>query len=73
MHEKLLKTMELPYAFIVLPGGFGTLEELFHMISWAQLNIHDKPIGMLNINGFSNGLLSFVDHAVKQKFITQMA
>ncbi|XVF60884.1 hypothetical protein PTKIN_Ptkin08bG0084200 [Pterospermum kingtungense] len=70
MHESLLKMMELLYAFIALPHGFGTLKELFHMISWAQLNIHGKPIGVLNINGFFNGLLSFIDHAMKQKFIT---
>ncbi|XVF71445.1 hypothetical protein PTKIN_Ptkin12aG0038000 [Pterospermum kingtungense] len=65
--------MELSDAFITLPGGFGTLEELFQMISSAQLNIHSKPIGMLNINGFFNGLLSFVAHDVEQKFITQRA
>ncbi|XVF41634.1 hypothetical protein PTKIN_Ptkin01aG0295500 [Pterospermum kingtungense] len=73
MHERLLTMMELSDAFIALPGGFGTLEELFQMISWAQLNIHSKPIGMLNINGFFNSLLSFVDHAMEQKFITQRA
>ncbi|XVF70235.1 hypothetical protein PTKIN_Ptkin11bG0144400 [Pterospermum kingtungense] len=66
MHERLLTMMELSDAFIALLGGFGTLEELFQMISWAQLNIHNKPIGMLNINGFFNGLLSFVGHAVEQ-------
>ncbi|XVF50343.1 hypothetical protein PTKIN_Ptkin04bG0089600 [Pterospermum kingtungense] len=73
MHERLLKMMELSNAFIVLPSGFGTLEELFQIISWAQLNIHGKPIGVLNINGLFNGLLSFIDHAVKHKFITQSA
>ncbi|XVF47693.1 hypothetical protein PTKIN_Ptkin03bG0131300 [Pterospermum kingtungense] len=70
MHERLLTMMELSDAFIALPGGFRTLEELFQMISWAQLNIHNKPIGVLNINGFFNGLLSFVDNVVEQKFIT---
>ncbi|XVF56892.1 hypothetical protein PTKIN_Ptkin06aG0157100 [Pterospermum kingtungense] len=73
MHERLLTMMELSDTFIALPGGFGTLEELFQMISWAQLNIHSKPIGVLNINGFFNSLLSFVDHAVEQEFITQKA
>ncbi|XVF48290.1 hypothetical protein PTKIN_Ptkin03bG0178400 [Pterospermum kingtungense] len=73
MHERLLKMMELSDAFIALPGGFGTLEELFQMISCAQLNIHEKPIEMLNINGFFNGLLSFIDHVMEQKFITQRA
>ncbi|XVF60910.1 hypothetical protein PTKIN_Ptkin08bG0086000 [Pterospermum kingtungense] len=70
MHERLLKMMELLDAFIALLGGFCILKELFQMISWAQLNIHEKPIGVLNINGFFNGLLSFIDHAVEQKFIT---
>ncbi|XVF46876.1 hypothetical protein PTKIN_Ptkin03bG0063300 [Pterospermum kingtungense] len=73
MQERLVMMMELSDAFIALPGGFGTLEELFQMISWAQLSIHNKPIGVLNINGFFNGLLSFVDHAVKQEFITPRA
>ncbi|XVE71159.1 hypothetical protein DITRI_Ditri10aG0128000 [Diplodiscus trichospermus] len=70
MHERLLKIMEFGDAFIALPGGFGTLEELFQIISWVQLNIHQKPIGVLNVNGFFDGLLSFLDHAVEQKFIT---
>ncbi|XVF53672.1 hypothetical protein PTKIN_Ptkin05aG0117600 [Pterospermum kingtungense] len=70
MHERLLKMIELSDAFIALPGGFGTLQELFQMISWAKLNIHEKPIGLLNISGFFNDLLSFFDHAVEQKFIS---
>ncbi|XVF40889.1 hypothetical protein PTKIN_Ptkin01aG0153000 [Pterospermum kingtungense] len=69
MHKRLLTMMEFLDAFIASPGGFGTLKELFQMISWAQLNIHEKPIGVLNINGFFNGLLFFIDHAVEQKFI----
>ncbi|XVF72211.1 hypothetical protein PTKIN_Ptkin12aG0102000 [Pterospermum kingtungense] len=73
MHERLLTMMELSDAFISLPGGFSTLEEIFQMISWAQLNIHSKPIGVLNINGFFNDLWSFVNHDVEQKFITQRA
>ncbi|XVF50344.1 hypothetical protein PTKIN_Ptkin04bG0089700 [Pterospermum kingtungense] len=73
MHERLLRMMELSNAFIALPSGFGTLEKLFQMISWAQLNIHGKFISALNINGFFNGLLSFIDHVVEQKFITQSA
>ncbi|XVF49694.1 hypothetical protein PTKIN_Ptkin04bG0033800 [Pterospermum kingtungense] len=56
MHERLLKMIELSDAFIALPSDFSTLEELFQVIFWAQLNIHKKPIGMLNINGFFNGL-----------------
>ena len=52
-------------AFIALPGGLGTLEEIFHISSWAQLHIHHKPIGLLNVNGFYDKLLSFLDHAVE--------
>ncbi|XVE72330.1 hypothetical protein DITRI_Ditri11bG0031000 [Diplodiscus trichospermus] len=65
MHERLLKLMDFGDAFIALPGGFDTLEELFHIVSWAQLNIHQKPIGVLNVNGLFDGLLSFLDHAVE--------
>jgi len=57
-------------AFIVLPGGLGTLEEIFHISSWAQLHIYHKPIGLLNVNGFYDNLLSFLDHAVEQKFLS---
>ncbi|XVF01844.1 hypothetical protein REPUB_Repub04eG0124100 [Reevesia pubescens] len=58
-------------AFIALPGGFGTLEEIFQMTSWSQLNIHKKSISMLNVNGFYDSLFFFLDHAVEQKFISQ--
>jgi len=57
-------------AFIALPGGLGTLEEIFHIFSWAQLHIHHKPIGLLNVNGFYDNLLSFLDQAVEQEFLT---
>ena len=57
-------------AFIALPGGLGTLEEIFHISSWAQLHIHHKPIGLLNVNGFYDNLLSFLDQAVEQEFLT---
>ena len=60
-------------AFIALPGGLGTLEEIFHISSWAQLNIHHKPIGLLNVNGFYDNLLSFLDQAVEQEFLTSSA
>ncbi|XVE79882.1 hypothetical protein DITRI_Ditri14bG0092800 [Diplodiscus trichospermus] len=73
MHEQLLQMMEFGDTFIVLPSGFGTLEELFQIVSWPQLNIYQKPKGVLNINGFFDGLLSFLDHDVEQKFITQSA
>ena len=60
-------------AFIALPGGYGTLEEIFQIISWTQLNIHQKLIGLFNINNFFDDLLSFLDHAVEQKFISPLA
>jgi len=60
-------------AFIVLLGGLGTLEEIFHISSWAQLHIHHKPIGLLNVNGFYVNLLSFLDQAMEQQFLTSSA
>ena len=60
-------------AFIVLSGGLGTLEEIFHISSWAQLHIHHKPISLLNVNGFYDNLLSFLDQAVEQQFLTSSA
>jgi len=60
-------------AFIALPGGLGTLEEIFHISSSAQLHIHHKPIGLLNVNGFYANLLSFLDQAVEQEFLTSSA
>ncbi|XVF16954.1 hypothetical protein REPUB_Repub10bG0075200 [Reevesia pubescens] len=70
MHERMNIMMENADAFIALPGGFGTLEEIFQIVSWAQLNIHKKPIGVLNVNGFYDGLFSFLDKAVEQRFIS---
>jgi uncharacterized protein (TIGR00730 family) len=55
--------------FIALPGGFGTLEELFEAITWCQLRIHTKPIGLLNVSGYYDQLADFIDHAVDQGFI----
>ena len=60
-------------AFITLLGGLGTLAEIFHISSWAQLHIHHKPIGLLNVNGFYDKLLSFLDQAVEQEFLTSSA
>ena len=70
MSERLSIMFNHADAFITLPGGLGILEEIFHISSWAQLNIHQKPIGLLNVNGFYNTLLSFLDHAVEQQFLT---
>jgi uncharacterized protein (TIGR00730 family) len=60
-------------AFIALSGGLGTLEEIFHIFSWAHLHIHHKTIGLLNVNVFYDNLLSFLDQAVEEKFLTSSA
>ena len=73
MSDRLNTMFNRVDAFIALPGGLGTLEEIFHISSWAQLHIHHKPIGLLNVNGFYDKLLSFLDQAVKQEFLTSSA
>lgn len=57
MHERKMKMQELSDGFIALPGGFGTLEELFEILTWGQLGLHQKPIGLLNVNGYYDDLL----------------
>jgi len=69
MHERKALMAELSDGVIALPGGFGTFEELFETLTWSQLGIHTKAFGVLNVNGFYNGLLSLVDHAVTEGFI----
>jgi len=69
MHDRKAIMSELADAFIALPGGFGTLEELFEVISWAQLGIHRKPIGLFNIAGYFDPLVAFIDHAIGEGFI----
>ncbi|KAL3570882.1 hypothetical protein D5086_028131 [Populus alba] len=73
MSDRLNTMFNHADAFIALPGGLGTLEEIFHISSWAQLHIHHKPIGLLNVNGFYDKLLSFLDQAVEQEFLTSSA
>ncbi len=69
MHERKLKMHELSDGIVALPGGFGTLEELFEMLTWAQLGLHKKPIGILNINGFYDDLLSFIEVMIKKELL----
>jgi uncharacterized protein (TIGR00730 family) len=69
MHERKATMEELSDAFIALPGGFGTLEEFSEIATWALLGIHAKACGLLNIDGFYDGLLTFLDHAVAEGFI----
>lgn len=66
MHERKTTMFELAHAFIALPGGFGTLEEIAEITTWAQLGIHDKPIGLLNIDGYYDPLLAWLDRATSE-------
>jgi uncharacterized protein (TIGR00730 family) len=69
MHARKALMAELADAFIALPGGFGTFEELFEIVTWAQLGIHAKPLGLLNVAGYFDGLKAMVDHAAGEGFI----
>ncbi|KAL0333363.1 UNVERIFIED_CONTAM: Cytokinin riboside 5'-monophosphate phosphoribohydrolase LOG3 [Sesamum calycinum] len=73
MHQRKAEMAKHSDAFIALPGGYGTLEELLEVITWAQLGIHDKPVGLLNVDGYYNSLLSFIDKAVEEGFISPNA
>jgi uncharacterized protein (TIGR00730 family) len=73
MSDRMTTMFNHADAFITLLGGLGTLAEIFHISSWAQLYIHHKPIGLLNVNGFYDNLLSFLDQVVEQKFLTSSA
>jgi len=65
MHERKTIMDEMSEGIIALPGGFGTMEELFEMITWAQLGLHQKPVGILNTNGLYDHLIAFIDHLVQ--------
>ena len=69
MHERKAMMASLSDAFAMLPGGFGTLEEFMESVTWAQLGLHDKRCGILNVDGFFDDLLDFVGHAVAERFI----
>ncbi|KAL9675755.1 hypothetical protein QQ045_003961 [Rhodiola kirilowii] len=73
MHQRKAEMAKHSDAFIALPGGYGTLEELLEVITWAQLGIHDKPVGLLNVDGYYNFLLSFIDKAVEEGFVSPSA
>jgi len=70
MHERKKVMADLADAFVALPGGFGTFDELFEIVTWAQLGFHAKPIGLLNVDGYFNPLLELVHHAVAEGFIS---
>jgi uncharacterized protein (TIGR00730 family) len=69
MHERKAMMADLADAFIALPGGFGTFDELFEIVTWRQIGLHAKPIGLLNISGFFEPLLRLADHAVAEGFV----
>ena len=70
MHARKSRMADLSDAFLALPGGFGTFEELFEVVTWAQLGIHRKPIGLLNVAGYYDNLIRFLDHAVADGFVS---
>jgi uncharacterized protein (TIGR00730 family) len=72
MHERKAMMAEISDAFLTLPGGFGTFEEFFEMVTWSQLGVHQKPCGLLNLNGFYDPLLAMCDHAVSQGFLREV-
>lgn len=69
MHARKARMAELADAFIALPGGLGTLEELFEVWTWGQLGYHGKPLGLLEVNGFYGKLIGFLDHLVEERFV----
>ena len=71
MHERKLKMHELSDGVIALPGGYGTLEELFEMLTWGQLGLHAKPVGLLNLDGFYDHLLALADHMTSRGFLKE--
>jgi hypothetical protein len=69
MHERKALMVELADAFVALPGGIGTLEELFEVYTWAQLGLHRKPCALLNVDGYYDGIADFLAHAVEERFL----
>lgn len=70
MHQRKFKMAELGDIFVALPGGFGTLDEMFEILTWAQLGLHSKACALLNFDGFYDGLIQWMDHATVSGFIT---
>jgi uncharacterized protein (TIGR00730 family) len=71
MHQRKSQMADMSDGFIALPGGIGTLEGFFEVLTWGQLGIHAKPAGILNIEGYFDGLTGFLDHAVREGFLTE--
>jgi uncharacterized protein (TIGR00730 family) len=72
MHERKLKMHDLADGFIALPGGFGTMEELFEILTWGQLGLHQKPVGLLNIENFYQPLLNMLSQMTEQNFLKEV-
>ncbi|XP_030962116.1 cytokinin riboside 5'-monophosphate phosphoribohydrolase LOG1-like isoform X2 [Quercus lobata] len=73
MHQRKAEMAKHADAFIAIPGGYGTMEELLEVITWSQLGIHDKPVGLLNVDGYYNSLLALFDKGVEEGFIEDSA
>ena len=71
MHERKAKMAELSDGFIALPGGWGTIEEIFEMLTWAQLGFHEKPCGLLNVSSYYNHLFAFLENAIGEHFVKE--
>jgi uncharacterized protein (TIGR00730 family) len=69
MHARKAMMADLADAFVALPGGWGTVEEFFEILTWAQLGLHEKPCGLLNVRGYFDPLLSFVDRSIEERFV----
>ncbi len=69
MHERKALMAEMSDGFVALPGGWGTIEEIFEILTWAQLGFHDKPCGLLNVDGYFDGLFRFLEHAIAEQFV----
>lgn len=71
MHERKARMTELADGFVALPGGYGTLDEFFEVVTWAQLGLHRKPCALLNVGGFFDALIAYLDHAVGSGFVRE--
>src|SRR5690606_41797047 len=72
MHECKSLMQEMSDGFIALPGGFGTMEELFEILTWGQIGLHKKPIGILNINGYYDHLLGLIDRMIEEELLNEI-
>lgn len=72
MHERKAMMAELSDGFVALPGGWGTIEEIFEILTWAQLGFHDKPCGLLNVAAYYDGLFEFLQHAMNEGFVRSL-